>query len=318
MAVSVVIPAFNAERFLPDAVASVAAQTHAPAEVLIVDDGSTDGTRRVANRLAVQYPTVRVLEHPDGANHGLPATRNVGIRAARGRFVAFLDADDEWLPRKLERQLGQVGSHPAATVLAAPSIYWFSWTGRPRDETLDHIRRLPDPLNVTRNPPELLIELLRSGAAPTMGSLLVRSDVFDRIGLFEDAIPSMYEDQAWLAKAMLVEPFYIGSEPADRYRQHPDSITARAGQSRADLYPGRTPDRLRFLNWLDAYVAAQPEVHPGVRDALSETLDEYQRSVFRTGPGELARGAVWRAIPTPARRAVWRTVQRVRARTRRR
>ena len=95
IAVSVVIPAYNAAEFLPDSLASVFRQTYQPQEVLIVDDGSEDETSRVAQALEKR---VRYLRKPRG---GPASARNLGIRAAQGEWIAFLDADDIWLPDML-------------------------------------------------------------------------------------------------------------------------------------------------------------------------------------------------------------------------
>ncbi len=103
MDVSVVIPAFNAERFIERTLRTVYAQTLAPREVIVVDDGSTDRTADMVRRAAreTEIPTT-LLRQP---NAGPGAARNLGVAAARGELVAFVDADDEWLPRKLERQV---------------------------------------------------------------------------------------------------------------------------------------------------------------------------------------------------------------------
>ncbi len=109
--VSVVIPAYNAAAFLAETLASVFAQTLPPAEIIVVDDGSTDDTACIARDLGVT-----VISR---ANGGISAARNTGVHAARGTYVALLDADDLWLPEKLEVQLA------ALTAAAGPS---FSFT----------------------------------------------------------------------------------------------------------------------------------------------------------------------------------------------
>ncbi|MBK9344263.1 MAG: glycosyltransferase family 2 protein [Dehalococcoidia bacterium] len=98
--VSVVIPAYNAARFLAEAIESVFAQTVAPGEVIVVDDGSTDETAA----LALQYPDVALLQRENG---GIGAARNAGIAAARGGFLAFLDADDIWPAGRLAALLAR-------------------------------------------------------------------------------------------------------------------------------------------------------------------------------------------------------------------
>ncbi|HUG86498.1 MAG TPA: glycosyltransferase, partial [Euzebya sp.] len=93
--VSVVVPFYNDGQFLEDAIDSVRAQAFEEWELLLVDDGSTDGSTRVARRAAADHSgRIRYLDHPGHANRGAPASRNRGIAMARGSYVAFLDADD--------------------------------------------------------------------------------------------------------------------------------------------------------------------------------------------------------------------------------
>lgn len=101
--VSVITPAYRAERFIGETIASVQAQTHGDFEMLIADDVSPDGTAAVVEAIAARDPRIRLLRRP--RNGGPAASRNTALEAARGRFIAFLDSDDLWLPHKLETQL---------------------------------------------------------------------------------------------------------------------------------------------------------------------------------------------------------------------
>jgi glycosyltransferase involved in cell wall biosynthesis len=103
--ISVVIPAYNAEKYLAEALESVRAQTFSDYEILVIDDGSTDRTAEIAS----SYDGVLFLTQN---NRGAAAARNAGIRAARGAYVAFLDADDTWLPSKLEKQAARLLDNP--------------------------------------------------------------------------------------------------------------------------------------------------------------------------------------------------------------
>jgi glycosyltransferase involved in cell wall biosynthesis len=96
--VSVIIPVFNGERYLAEAIKSVLVQTSPPAEIIVVDDGSTDGSGEIVRRFS---PSVRYLRQ---TNQGPATARNVGVNAAQGEMLAFLDADDLWLPGKLAKQ----------------------------------------------------------------------------------------------------------------------------------------------------------------------------------------------------------------------
>ena len=94
---------FNAEKFFEEAIESVFVQTYKNWELLLVDDGSTDGSTTIARNYAEHYPEkVCYLEHEGHQNRGMSASRNLGIRHAKGDYVALLDADDIWLPQKLE------------------------------------------------------------------------------------------------------------------------------------------------------------------------------------------------------------------------
>jgi teichuronic acid biosynthesis glycosyltransferase TuaG len=115
--VSVITPVWNAAATLAAAVASVRAQSLGDWEMILVDDGSTDGSRALAARLAAAEPRLRLIGWE--ANRGAASARNAAIRAARGRFIAFLDADDLWYPPKLERQLGHMSRTGVPFVFAA-------------------------------------------------------------------------------------------------------------------------------------------------------------------------------------------------------
>src|SRR5215212_3944019 len=116
--VTAIIIFFNEERFIREAIESVFAQTYDNWELLLVDDGSTDGSTQIALDYAHQYRAkVRYLEHPGHQNRGMSAARNLGISYARGQYVAFLDADDVWMPHKLHQQVEILDSHPEAAML---------------------------------------------------------------------------------------------------------------------------------------------------------------------------------------------------------
>ena len=104
-AVSVIIPSYNCEPFLAEAIESVFAQTYRPKEVIVVDDGSTDQTAAIAR----SYKEVQYIYQ---ANQGPAIARNNGIATARGDFIAFIDHDDMWLPNKLEVQIEYLLEHP--------------------------------------------------------------------------------------------------------------------------------------------------------------------------------------------------------------
>lgn len=106
--VSVIIPAYNADRFIRDTLTTVAAQTYAAIEILVVDDGSTDNTAKIVSAFTAQDPRIRLIQTRNG---GVARARNIGLQEARGRYVAFLDADDLWHPEKIARQVAFMDEH---------------------------------------------------------------------------------------------------------------------------------------------------------------------------------------------------------------
>ena len=149
--VSVVMPYLHAARFLDEAIQSVASQTYERWELLLVDDGSTDGSERIAASWARRQPgRIHCLRHPGGANRGISASRNLGLRSASGELVAFLDADDVWREHKLERHVALLSAHPEAGMVYGRTEYWHSWTGDRGDAGRDHVARGADSLRVLR------------------------------------------------------------------------------------------------------------------------------------------------------------------------
>ncbi|MDX1530526.1 MAG: glycosyltransferase family A protein [Rhodothermales bacterium] len=257
--VSVVVIFLDPGPFLDEAVASVRAQTYPRWELLLVDDGSTDGASERARRWAAADPgRVRYVEHDGHANRGMSASRNAGVGASRGSLVAFLDADDAWERGKLAAQVALLERHPEAGMVCGPTRFWYRWDGAPADAPPDELRRLgvePDRLY----PPPVLLEGVPAQRikTPATCSVLVRRAVFDAVGGFEEAFRGMYEDQAFFAKVYARAPVYVTGACLDRYRQHGESccsISERAG--RYDPYGPNAAHRA-FLEWLDGYLTAE-------------------------------------------------------------
>ena len=116
--VSVIMIFLNAEKFIEEAIESVFTQSYDNWELLLVDDGSNDGSSTIARRYSEKYPEkVRYLEHDGHQNRGKSASRNLGINNSRGEYIALLDADDVFLPQKLEQQVEILESLPEAAML---------------------------------------------------------------------------------------------------------------------------------------------------------------------------------------------------------
>ena len=280
--VSVIVIFLDAAKFIEEAIGSVLTQTYDRWELLLVDDGSTDASTQIARSFVDRFPEkVRYLEHEGHINRGMSATRNLGLRHARGEFVAYLDSDDVWLPHKLERQVAIMQSHPEAAMVYGATQYWHGWTGASEDQSRDHVPRLGIEANVLYRPPELTVLLypLGTGTAPCPCDLLVRRAAAEEVGGFEEDFRGkfqLYEDQAFLAKVYIRHPVFVSDENWARYRIHNESCVAtvtRAGDYRSV--------RRRFLNWLEQYLADQNIVDARVAQALQSAiaqLDETEKA----------------------------------------
>jgi glycosyltransferase involved in cell wall biosynthesis len=283
------MPIFNGESFVDDAIASVLRQTMDDVELLLCDDGSTDGSPGIAEAWVSRHPEkVRYLEHSGHVNRGLSATRNLGLRSARGEFIAFIDADDVWRPSKLADQLHILLAHPELGMVCGAVRYWRSWAGGE-----DRVVLTGHAHNRVVRPPETSLALypLGSAAAPCPSDLLLRRDAVEAIGGFEErfvAERQLYEDQAFLAKLYLVRPVYFSDTIWLDYRRHADSIVAWV--TREGLYHEVRRD---FLIWFEDYLRRHPErSSPDVEAALSRALRPYRRPLSHallSSPGRLWR-----------------------------
>ena len=278
--VSVIISFLNAERFIQESIESVFAQTFEDWELLLVDDGSSDFSSLIARRYVERYPQkVSYYEHNGHHNRGQAASRNLGMNYAKGQYIAPLDADDVWLPYKLEQQVKTLDSNPEVAMVFGCTQYWQSWTGNPEDMRRDFVRKPGVQVNTVYEPPNLLVlSLSGKAAAPPPSDLLFRREVIQRLGGFEEAfrgIYGMYEDQAFLVKIFLNRPVFVANECWDRYRLHPDSFCAvqiRAGRERAI--------RLFYLNWLVQYLALQHVNDSGIWRSVRRMLWPYHHPLL--------------------------------------
>jgi glycosyltransferase involved in cell wall biosynthesis/SAM-dependent methyltransferase len=253
--VSVIVIFFDAERFLEEAIESVAAQTYPHWELLLCDDGSTDGSTAIARRWADTSPaSVRYLEHDNHRNRGMSATRNLGLAHARGEHVAWLDADDVWLPEKLERQVGLLEEHSGAAMVYGPLRVWFSWTGQAEDFRRDFTQELGVPADSLVEPPTLALRFLRDDAYIPSG-VLVRRSVLEEVGGYEETIGDDYEDEIVHFKICHRWPVFASGESWVKYRQHENAFSVV--EPRRPLRRKARANRIDYLTRLSEYLRSQ-------------------------------------------------------------
>jgi glycosyltransferase involved in cell wall biosynthesis len=203
--VSVVIPTYNSAKYLGAAIDSVLMQSFHNVEVLVIDDGSTDDTDLVMSKYG---PPVRLIRQP---NQGVAVARNRGIEESRGSYVAFLDADDTWLPHKLECQLAELAQLATHRACYCADLV--------RTEDLE-------PLAVRR----------RAGKHATIEDLLLRGNVignsgvvcdrslFAVVGDFDQNLSQCADWDMWIRIATITEFVYV-DEPLVMYRQHGSNMS---------------------------------------------------------------------------------------------
>jgi glycosyltransferase involved in cell wall biosynthesis len=323
--VSVIMIFLNAERFIEEAIESVFAQTWPHWELLLVDDGSTDCSEAMAKAYAGQHPEhVRYLEHPGGTNRGMSASRNLGLAHSRGDYIAFLDADDLFLPERLTRHVAMLEALPTVGAVQGEVLFWRSW--RDPDEADCVGPALPFGPGSVLEPPALLLALLDSegSTAPGVCNFTVRRSLVATLGGFEDSFRGLYEDQVFVSKVYLAAPVGLLGECLAWYRQHHQSCT-QAGRRQGAYRPGHLdPARQPYLRWLESYLVQRGVRDRRVQDALARQAWPFRHphlSALMMLPMDLAeaatraaRAALRLALPGPVyvRLLRWRGARKYR------
>ena len=271
--VSVIVIFLNGARFIEEAVISVLEQTYACWELFLVDDGSTDDSTEIAQQYAQQHNgRIWYLQHHNHQNRGMSASRNLGLNHARGDFIAFLDADDVWLPEKLERQVAIMQAQPKAALVYGSSQHWYSWAGDAVDLPRDYIPPVGIEADALIAPPALLTLSLKSTArTPCPSNFLVRRETAKQVGGFEEQFRSLFEDQAFLAKVFLQSHVFVTRECWDRYRRHADSCVSTAAREGTKYSAG-----LKYFRWLKDYLSSHRVEDPELWTALRKKRSRYR------------------------------------------
>ncbi|HBC47709.1 MAG TPA: hypothetical protein DEO84_02180 [candidate division Zixibacteria bacterium] len=205
--ISVIIPTYNSAVYIEEALKSIFEQTYQDFEIIIVDDGSTDNTRQILRKYGER------IQYIFQANGGPSSARNNGIRKARGKYIAFLDADDRWLPTKLQKQLSIFERNNTIGMVTTGACSFdekgvFGYSTNKRATLMQG--------NIARN-----IFLHSNIGTPTV---LVKKEVFDKIGLFEENIRQSEDDNMWIRIAANYDVELI-DEALIQVRNHPSRMT---------------------------------------------------------------------------------------------
>lgn len=270
--ISVICSFFNVKPYLAEMIESVLSQDYANFEFVLVDDGSTDGSTQIAKAATERHADrVIYLDHPNHANRGVSAGRNLGLAHVTGEFVSFIDGDDRWVRSKLTEQAELFERHPQLDAVFGAARYWSSYQGG-----ADEIIQSGHARNRAIAPPEALLKVypLGQGTAPCL-DLLVRRRVIQKIGGFEEEFVGplfLYEDQAFLTKLYLNATIMFSDRVWLDYRIHPASCT------QSGIRDGLGWNARQYcLEWLEAYLAKSSRRHdPRIRWALFKALRPYR------------------------------------------
>jgi len=216
--VSIIMPTYNRRDFLLEAIDSVQRQTYEPLEIIVADDGSTDGTAEVVRRL---FPTVTLIQQP---RRGVSAARNIGIERARGSFIAFLDSDDLWLPGKLEAEMDSFLKDPEIQVCYTDEIW---------------IRRgvRVNPMKKHRKYGGWIYPRCLPLCIISPSSVILKREVFDEVGLFDETLPACEDYDLWLRVSARFPVHFIEKPLIVKRGGHDDQLSrAFWGMDRFRVY----------------------------------------------------------------------------------
>ncbi len=246
-----VIPVYNRKQQLPRAIESVLNQTVPPREIIVVDDGSTDG---VAGLVRLKYPEVRILSQ---SNKGVSAARNLGITESQSEWISFLDSDDEWLPSKLERQRQCLHLHPDIHICHCDEI-WYR----------NQIRVNPGKRHKKRG--GWIYHHCLPLCVISPSAVMINRTVFQQVGMFDESLPVCEDYDLWLRITCRFEVGYVDQPLLIKYGGHADQLSKAY----------RAMDRFRIMALKK--ILAQPLLSAAQRVGTLETIIE-KISIYLNG-----------------------------------
>ena len=250
--VSILTITYDRAGVLREAIESVRAQTYQAWELVIFDDGSTDDTEALVQRFQKEDPRIRYRKQSHQGVSGVANIRNLGLREARGRFMAFLDDDDVWFPRKLETEVAYLEQHPEMAFVYTP-VHVVGMEG--------HYQKTR-PVSLSASYADLF-----DGCFVQISSVVARKESLLAAGGFDGSLESSRDYDLWL-KVARRQPFGYVEEPLGLYRCHPNSISSNLERryrmhleilSRVPVEPskGITKERKRKRLAVEAYHLAR-------------------------------------------------------------
>ncbi len=296
--VSVIIPAHNEERYILDAVRSVFAQTYPHYDVIVVDDGSTDNTEAI---LSPYLGSIHYIKQP---NQGVSVARNAGIRAATGELIAFLDADDLWLPHHLDQSVALFDQYPDCVLVHGDAYLWADGSPLTFSEEFTYRTRSGNPLPLLTGHGEAALcgFLEHTAILGPPSTWAVRRSLFDEVGLFDETL--LFAEDAELCLRILLR----GKD----LRATPSVSVARRLRPNSMVRTERGPGYIQYMAVLRE-VGRDPRLTARQRQAVRRALSRYLRWLRWRAMEEALRGqgATGRELLWTVLRAGYRDVRTV-------
>ena len=254
MKVSVVIPTYNRKHTLTRAIESILTQTIKPLEIIIVDDGSDDGTREWIKE---EYPFIKYLNQN---NSGVSASRNRGIFSANGNWIAFLDSDDEWIPEKLERQLSILMSDKEAVFCHTNEIWIRNGT---------RVNQMKKHEKYGGYIFEKCLDMCRISPS----SSIIKKEVFDHIGYFDESLIVCEDYDLWLRIAAHYKILFLDQPLIKKYGGHVDQLSRVEG--------GIEKYRIQSLEKILSSKSLNKSQFNSAREILIKKLNIYANGVMK-------------------------------------
>ena len=229
MKISVIIPTYNRKHTLSRAIDSVISQTKEPYEILVIDDGSTDGTR---DWISKNYPSVQYIYQQ---NLGVSSARNNAIQNTNGEWIAFLDSDDEWFPNKLERQIESLLNHPQ---------YEFCHTNEIWIRNGNRVNQMKKHKKYGGEIFEKCLDICRISPS----SSLIKKSIFEEIGYFDESLQVCEDYDLWLRVTARYPVLFVDNPLIKKYGGHSDQLSKLPHG--IEQYRIRSLEKILFSNYL--------------------------------------------------------------------
>jgi glycosyltransferase involved in cell wall biosynthesis len=270
--ISVLIPAYNAEKTIRRALDSVVIQNYSPLEIIVVNDASLDATRNVVASFG--HPCLKLFDMPHNTGEGAPL--NAGLRIAKGEFIAFLDADDEWLPGKLHKQIEFITAHPGMSFVSCGCLF-MSPNGK-----LKSIFGMDLPAKSD--------EVWRTLLAATHVAkpcVMARRSKLDEVGEFSEKLAVASDQDMWIRLALVGEVGVV-LEPLVKAHDTPNSLTKKYARRAAEFTMPMVTTHLERLR----HRLSKREI----RTILGERYGSLGRNLYTAGAYMLGISYLLRAI----------------------